>query len=74
MPSTLMIGNHWLEPLMPAFPSELLKLAEEIHFQAGKLTGMVSPEMTSRVSGLLRVTSSFYSNLIEGKFAHCTSF
>ncbi|WP_256261819.1 Fic family protein [Pseudomonas gingeri] len=68
MPSTLMIGNHWLEPLMPAFPSELLKLAEEIHFQAGKLTGMVSPEMTSRVGGLLRVTSSFYSNLIEGQF------
>ncbi|MBV6752268.1 Fic family protein [Pseudomonas chlororaphis] len=43
-------------------------MAEDIPFQAGKLTGMVPPEMTSRVGGLLRVTSSFYSNLIEGQF------
>ncbi|WP_256350591.1 Fic family protein [Pseudomonas gingeri] len=68
MSSTLMTGNHWLEPLMPSFPAELLKLAEDIPFQAGKLTGMVPPEMASRVGGLLRVTSSFYSNLIEGQF------
>ncbi|NWB87537.1 Fic family protein [Pseudomonas gingeri] len=43
-------------------------MAEDIPFQAGKLTGMVPPEMASRVGGLLRVTSSFYSNLIEGQF------
>ncbi|WP_256347385.1 Fic family protein [Pseudomonas gingeri] len=68
MSSELMTGNHWLEPLMPNFPDELLKLAEEISFQAGKLTGMVPPEMTSRVGGILRITNSFYSNLIEGQF------
>ncbi|VVP86508.1 Fic family protein [Pseudomonas sp. B21128] len=62
------IGTHWLEPLMPVFPSEILQLAEQVPFQAGKLSAMVAPPMLQRVGGLLRVTSSFYSNLIEGQF------
>jgi len=68
MSTGLVTGTNWLEPLMPSFPAELLKLAEEVPFQAGKLTGMIAPQMVSRVGGLLRVTSSFYSNLIEGQF------
>lgn len=68
MAVALVTGINWLEPLMPTFPAEILKLAEEVPFQAGKLTGMIPPEMASRVGGLLRVTSSFYSNLIEGQF------
>ncbi|WP_435034176.1 Fic family protein [Pseudomonas neuropathica] len=63
------LGTHWLEPLMPVFPNEILHLAEQVPFQAGKLSAMVSPPMLQRVGGLLRVTSSFYSNLIEGQFA-----
>ncbi|WP_256575514.1 MULTISPECIES: Fic family protein [unclassified Pseudomonas] len=61
-------GNHWLEPLLPVFPSEILQLAEQVPFQAGKLSAMVAPQMIRRVGALLRVTSSFYSNLIEGQF------
>lgn len=53
---------------MPTFPAEILKLAEAVPFQAGKLTGMIAPQTAARVGGLLRVTSSFYSNLIEGQF------
>ncbi|WP_247263202.1 MULTISPECIES: Fic family protein [Pseudomonas] len=68
MSTELVTGNHWLEPLMPTFPAEILKLAEEVPFLAGKLTGMISPETAIRVGGLLRVTNSFYSNLIEGQF------
>jgi hypothetical protein len=30
---------------MPAFPAEILKLAEEVSFQAEKLTGMALPEI-----------------------------
>ena len=52
------IGTHWLEPLMPVFPSEILQLAEQVPFQAGKLSAMVAPPMLQRVGGLLRVTSS----------------
>ncbi|WJK09918.1 Fic family protein [Pseudomonas fluorescens] len=68
MSAESVLGNHWLEPLMPVFPSEILQLAEQVPFQAGKLSAMVSPPMLQRVGGLLRVTSSFYSNLIEGQF------
>jgi Fic family protein len=68
MADQLATGINWLEPLTPQFPAEILQLAEQVPFQAGKLAGMVSSEMAARVSGLLRVTSSFYSNLIEGQF------
>lgn len=53
---------------MPLFPAEILQLAEQVPFQAGKLSALVAPQMIVRVGGLLRVTSSFYSNLIEGQF------
>ncbi len=68
MSAGLVTGTNWLEPLMPAFPAETLALAEQVPFQAGKLTGLIAPQMVSRVGGLLRVTNSFYSNLIEGQF------
>lgn len=64
MSAGLVTGTNWLEPLMPAFPAETLALAEQVPFQAGKLTGLIAPQMVSRVGGLLRVTNSFYSNLI----------
>lgn len=68
MSAEFVTGINWLEPLMPTFPAEILQLAEKVPFQAGKLSAMVAPQMIQRVGGLLRVTSSFYSNLIEGQF------
>lgn len=68
MPPQFVSGTHWLEPLMPSFPSEILALAEQVPYQAGKLAGMLAPQTAVRIGGLLRVTSSFYSNLIEGQF------
>ncbi|SEJ06742.1 Fic family protein [Azotobacter beijerinckii] len=70
----LVTGTHWLEPLLPSdFPSEILSMAEQLPYQAGKLAGMLPPETTTCVGGLLRVTSSFYSNLIEGQFTEPVS-
>lgn len=69
MTTQLVTGTHWLEPLLPSsFPPSVLTLAEQLPFQAGKLAGMLAPETAVCVGGLLRVTSSFYSNLIEGQF------
>lgn len=69
MSTQLVTGTHWLEPLLPSsFPPSVLTLAEQLPFQAGKLAGMLPPETAVCVGGLLRVTSSFYSNLIEGQF------
>lgn len=67
MSAQLVTGTHWLEPLLPSpFPSSILALAEQLPFQAGKLAGMLPAQTAACVGDLLRVTSSFYSNLIEG--------
>lgn len=69
MSAQLVTGTHWLEPLLPSqIPPGILALAEQLPFQAGKLAGMLPTETAACVGGLLRVTSSFYSNLIEGQF------
>ncbi|MCQ4348819.1 Fic family protein [Pseudomonas stutzeri] len=69
MSTQLVTGTHWLEPLLPSqIPPSILTLAEQLPFQAGKLAGMLPAETAACVGGLLRVTSSFYSNLIEGQF------
>jgi Fic family protein len=63
-------GKHWLEPIMPSpgFPPQLLVMAEKLPFQAGRLTGLLPAQTAKRVGALLRITSSYYSNLIEGQF------
>ncbi|MDE1169104.1 MAG: Fic family protein [Pseudomonas sp.] len=74
MADSMITGNHWLEPLLPAtFPSQIIAMAEQMPYQAGKLAGMLAPQTATLVGGLLRVTSSFYSNLIEGQFTEPVS-
>jgi len=69
MSNELITNPHWLEPLFPeSMPSSLLSLADRMRFEAGRLSGCLAPETAIRLGGLLRVTSSFYSNLIEGQF------
>lgn len=63
-------GNHWLEPIWPSpgFPASVVRTAESLGFRAGKLTGLLPKETASRIGGLMRITNSYYSNLIEGQF------
>lgn len=63
-------GNHWLEPVWPSpgFPASILRAAESLSFCAGKLTGLLPENTASRIGGLMRVTNSYYSNLIEGQY------
>lgn len=69
MNSNLITGTQWLEPLLPeSVPASLLALADRMTFEAGHLSGCLAPETAIRLGRLLRVTSSFYSNLIEGQF------
>lgn len=66
----LMRGNHWLEPLLPGegrYPRALLDAAERIPFLAGRLSGFLPAETTERLGKLLRVTNTYYTNLIEGQ-------
>lgn len=63
-------GNHWLEPTWPSpdFPRDVCDLADSLPFLAGKLAGSVAPETTRRLGALMRLTNSYYSNLIEGQY------
>lgn len=63
-------GIHWLEPIVPSpgYPADVLELADSLPFLAGQLAGQVSPETTKRLGMLMRLTNSYYSNLIEGQF------
>ena len=63
-------GNHWLEPVWPSpgFPASILRTAETLSFRAGKLTGLIPENTALRIGGLMRITNSYYSNLIEGQF------
>ncbi|KAB0568437.1 Fic family protein [Pseudomonas palleroniana] len=63
-------GNHWLEPIWPSsgFPASILRTAETLSFRAGKLTGLLPENTAMRIGGLMRITNSYYSNLIEGQY------
>lgn len=69
-------GNHWLEPIVPspAYPADVLELADSLPFLAGQLSGQVAPETTKRLAALMRVTNSYYSNLIEGQYTAPAEF
>ncbi|WP_244636408.1 Fic family protein [Pseudomonas coleopterorum] len=75
MSSPFVSGNHWLEPIMPSpdFPPSLMHMAEQLPFQAGKLCGVLPTESARRIGGLMRITSSYYSNLIEGQYTEPAS-
>lgn len=63
-------GKHWLEPVTPSggYPADVLALAEELPVLVGRLEGAIAPETAKRVGALMRLTNSYYSNLIEGQF------
>ncbi|KWU48553.1 cell filamentation protein Fic [Pseudomonas palleroniana] len=46
----------------------MLRTAETLSFRAGKLTGLLPENTATRIGGLMRITNSYYSNLIEGQY------
>ena len=71
MDDQLIRGIHWLEPIVPAhpgYPADVLELADSLPFLAGQLAGSVAPETAKRLGKLMRLTNSYYSNLIEGQY------
>ncbi len=66
----LMRGNHWIEPLLPGegrYPRSLLDAAERLPYLAGRLSTLLPAETTDRLGKLLRITDTYYTNLIEGQ-------
>lgn len=65
------VGVHWLEPLLPEYekvPAEILEKCDRLLALSVRLDERLSREAASKVSELLAITNSFYSNLIEGQF------
>ncbi len=70
MTDQIIKGIHWLEPVIPSpgYPADVLELADSLPFLAGQLAGQIAPETARRLGKLMRLTNSYYSNLIEGQY------
>jgi Fic family protein len=61
--------KSWLDPILPEdLPPSIVTAADQLPHKTGYLAGRFAPETSVRIAKLLRVTSSFYSNLIEGQY------
>lgn len=64
-------------PLTPPLPEtngkiseKLTSLADEVWIESAKLTSVYSPQILNSIKELLRITNSYYSNLIESEGTH----
>src|SRR5437868_3333400 len=61
--------KSWLDPILPEdLPPSIVTAADQLPHKTGYLAGRFAPETSVRIAKLLRVTNSFYSNLIEGQY------
>ena len=66
---TLITDKNWLNPILTEqLPQSLLDRAEALPAKTAFLAGCLAPETASRLGRLLRVTNTYYSNLIEGQY------
>ena len=59
-----------MEPLLPDVSPELEDMAREVVSRSAALGGQLHPVTRDAVVELLRITNSYYSNLIEGHSTH----
>jgi Fic family protein len=59
-----------MEPLLPDVAPELEDMAREVVSRSAALGGQLHPVTRDSVVDLLRITNSYYSNLIEGHSTH----
>ena len=68
MPHLSVSGIHSIEPILPGqFPKSILEKADSLPFKAGELKGLLPEQTALRLGGIMRITNSYYSNLIEGQ-------
>lgn len=66
----LIRGKQWLEPCLPDSGREtaaMLNGAEQMIRFAERLSTLAAPHTLNRIGELLRITNSYYTNLIEGQ-------
>ncbi|ELG7182201.1 TPA: Fic family protein [Pseudomonas aeruginosa] len=66
---TLIADKSWLNPILPeTLPASILEKADTLPAKAAFLAGRLAPETAARLSKLLLITNTYYSNLIEGQY------
>ncbi len=61
--------HGWLEPLLPdPVPPKLLDKADALRRHTVRLDTLLPRTTANRLGRLLRITNSFYSNLMEGQY------
>lgn len=75
MSDSLITSVGWLEPLLPDhLPDALLSKADDLRTATGRLEGLLPGPTALRLGRLLRLTNSYYSNLIEGQYTKPADF
>jgi Fic family protein len=65
----LITSKTWLDPILPeALPPSIISLADALPRKTQFLAGRLPPETAARLGRLLRITNTYYSNLIEGQY------
>jgi hypothetical protein len=59
-----------MTPLMPVASGDLTDLALDIYRKSASLGGQLHPTTRKGLAEFLRLTNSYYSNLIEGHYTH----
>lgn len=61
---------HKMTPHMPKVGGDLCDLALDVYRQSASLGGRLHPNTRKALVDFLRLTNSYYSNLIEGHYTH----
>lgn len=65
----LITDRSYLDPVLPeSLPASIINAADELPRKIEFLAGRLAPETSTRLAELLRLTNSYYSNLIEGQY------
>lgn len=66
----IITSKHFLDPVLPEpVLSSITAAADQIYERSQLLSSRLTVVTAKKLSGLICVTNSFYSNLIEGYFA-----
>lgn len=65
----LITDKNWLNPILPeSLPQSILDKAGALPTKTAFLAGRLAPQTAAKLGSLLRVTNTYYSNLIEGQY------
>lgn len=66
---SLISSKTWLDPVLPEqLPRSIIDMADALPAKVAFLAGRLAPETAARLSNLLLITNTYYSNLIEGQY------